>query len=113
MVTEVKNAIIESVSLSNADHGCLSAWLNLTYDGSGQGFGGFSLYLPKNYSPNYAGHFIWRCMEIGGVYEWSKLPGRTIRALSNHCSVISIGHIIKDDWFTPSEDFKKMEAGTF
>ena len=42
---ETKNAVIESVRLTTDDHGCLSAWLMLDYGGSGQGFGGYALYL--------------------------------------------------------------------
>jgi hypothetical protein len=116
MSDEIKNAKIESVKLTNEDHGLLSAWLYLDYGGSGQGFGGHCLYLPKIFShskqsmqANYAGHFIWRCLEIAEVGEWSKLKGKTIRVKSSHASVEAIGHITKDDWFCPREDFQKMQ----
>ena len=113
MITE-RNAIIKSARISNDDHGLLSAWLDLDYGGSGQGFGGFALYLPASFTHstnqrNYAGHFIWRCMEIAQVDEWSKLTGKTIRVRCEHSKVHSIGHIVKDDWFSPSDDFKEME----
>ena len=112
---EIKNALIKSVSMSTADHGVLSAWLHLDYGGCCQGFGGYALYLPKDYKHammkgNYAGHFIWRCLEIAGVSEWKDLPGKTIRVKANHSSVEAIGHILKDDWFCPREDFKDIEA---
>ena len=108
---EVRNAVIESVSLSNADHGCLSAWLHLKYDSSGQGFGGFALYSPSYpKGVNAAGHFIWRCLEIGGVSEWSHLPGKTVRVKATMTKVHAIGHIIKDDWFNPTEEFQALEA---
>lgn len=60
-MSEIKNAVIESVTITNDDHGCLSAWLHLNYGGSGQGFGGYALYLPKRFknkddSRNLAGH---------------------------------------------------------
>lgn len=107
---EVRNASIKSISLSNEDHGCLSAWLHLDYGGTGQGFGGYNLFSPPmKLSPNYCGWFIWRCLEIGGVSEWNRLPGRTIRVRSDMTRVESIGHILKDDWFNPSTDFKTME----
>jgi hypothetical protein len=113
---ETRNAVIESARITNDDHGLLSAWIALDYGGSGQGFGGYSLYLPKGFThsdpsgPNYAGHFIWRVMEIAGVSEWSRLAGKTVRARCEHSKVRAIGHIVKDDWFNPSDDFKLMEA---
>ena len=106
---EIRNAVIESVSIDDADRGMLTAWLHLDYGGSGQGFGGYSLYLPKSYRhhelQSVAGHWIWRCMEIGGVSSWTALKGKTVRARIKNGLVEGIGHIVKDDWFIPSVDF--------
>ena len=114
--TTIRNAIIKSARLLVDDHGILSAWLDLDYGGSGQRFGGYGLYLPKSFThhnqagPNYAGHFIWRCMEIAGVTDWSRMAGKTIRAEYADGPIIRIGHIINDDWFNCGEDFQKMTA---
>lgn len=110
MSTEIKNAVIESAGLSTADRGLLSSWIMLDYGGAGQGFGGFALYLPKSWRHHkhncgFAGHWIFRCMEIAGVEDWDKMKGKTIRVKVVDGTIKSIGHIIKDDWFTPSEDF--------
>jgi len=111
-MAEIKNAIIEKATITSDDNGILSAWLDLDYGGSGQGFGGWSLYLPKSFNhhklESVAGHFLFRCMEIAGVTNWNKLQGKTIRAKADHCKIESIGHIVKDDWFNPSEDFKQL-----
>jgi hypothetical protein len=112
MDTEIRNAIISSVSIDTGDRGLLTAWLHLDYGGSGQGFGGYALYLPKSYShhnlESVAGHFIFRCMEIAGVEKWENMKGKTIRVKASHSKVEAIGHIVKDDWFNPSVDFANL-----
>lgn len=116
MTTEIKNAIIKSVKLECEDRGVLQCWLDLDYDGAGQGFGGYVLYMPKSFShhelKSVAGHFIFRCMEIAGVGDWSRMPGRTIRVKGDHCGIEAIGHIVKDDWFNPRADFTPKELKT-
>jgi hypothetical protein len=97
-----QNAIIKSVRISNADHGCLTAWLHLEYDSSGQGFGGYMLYSPGN--DDWAGKFIWRCMDVAGVSSWSEIPGKAVRVKIDGGIVRSIGHITKDIWFVPAKE---------
>lgn len=112
-VEETKNAVIQSARF-NTERG-LSAWLTLNYGGASvQGFGGFLLYAPDGWAAhkapgNFAGHFIWRCLEIAEVDDWGKLPGRTIRVRASFSGVNAIGHIVKDDWFDPRKDFEAIQ----
>ena len=109
---EIKNAVISNVQITNDDRGMLSAWIQLDYGNSGQGFGGYALYLPKSFKhhkiESVAGHFIFRCMQIADVENWSEMTGKTVRVKCNMAKIESIGHIVKDDWFNPSEDFKDL-----
>lgn len=110
----IKNAIIEAATLDIGERGFLDCWLTLDYGGSGQGFGGYVLYLPKSFDHHdllsAAGHFIYRVMEIAGVEKWNQLPGKTIRVLSSHSGIYAIGHIVKEDWFNPSKDFAHLNS---
>lgn len=113
MEPQIKNAVIESAIITKEDYNLLTVWLSLDYGGSGQGFGGYALYLPKDFrhatdKGDFAGHFLFRCMEIAGVETWDKMKGKTIRVRAHHDKVEAIGHIVKPDWFDPSADFKKM-----
>ena len=113
MNPDIKNAVIEKVSLTCGDRGFMDAWLYLDYGGSGQGFGGYVLYMPKSFShhklESVAGHFLFRCMEIAGASSWETMKGKTIRVRGNRGCIEAIGHIVKDDWFCPKEDFKEFK----
>ena len=110
--TSIQNAVIKRAELISSDHGCLTTWLTLDYGSTGQKFGGYTLYLSKGFThhslKSTAGHFIWRVMEIAGVAEWDRLVDTSIRVRADHYKVHAIGHIIKDDWFCPSEDFANL-----
>jgi hypothetical protein len=109
---ETRNAVITGARLTTADHNLLSAWLYLDYGDVSQGFGGYTLYLPKDFKHHelktFAGHYIWRMMEIAGVEDWDDLEGKTIRVRCTNSKVEAIGHIIKDDWFEPDKEFAEL-----
>jgi len=116
---EVKNAIIKNAVIDMGDRGLLTAWVHLDYGGTGQGFGGFALYLPKSFdnhnnndNANYAGLFIYRVLEIASVSKWEDLEGSAIRVKCERLTgsiIHSIGNILKDDWFNPEKEFEKLK----
>lgn len=112
---EIRNAIIKSAKIDMGDKNLLTAWLDLGYGSTGQSFGGHALYLPKSYThhelKSYAGHFLFRCMEIAGVEKWDDIVGKSVRVKRNCQGVKAIGHIIKDDWFYPAKDFNSQNKG--
>lgn len=116
-MNKVENAIIKSTDLTIADHGLLSGWLHLEYDCGGQGFGGMSLYLPPDFKhhagqSNFAGLWIFRVMQIAGVEHWKDLPGKAIRVEHGGAgsTIKRIGHIVKNDWFDPEQEFKNLKG---
>lgn len=106
---EIRNAVIDSAVISSED-GFLTVVMHLRYGGEcGQVFGGRALYFPPRDSSktSVAGHFIWRAMEVAGAREWSEMKGKTIRVKADDESVSAIGHIIEEDWFCPSDDYRE------
>lgn len=110
---EIRNAIINKARLLIDDHNVLTVWIDLDYGGLCQGFGGYALYLPEGFTHHNvwgtAGHFIYRCLQIAGVEKWEQLSGKAIRVKQDHSHVYAIGHIIKDDWFCPKDDFENLD----
>ncbi len=115
----IKNATLDSASIEMGDRGFLSAGVTLDYGDSGfQGFGhSFAIHLPKNYKhwklESVAGHHIMRLMQVAGVDNWDKMKGRTVRVkCSNEINpvITAIGHITKNDWFCPAEDYKGLAS---
>lgn len=106
----ITNAVITDYNLEFSRGFALDLWIYLDYGDTQQGFGGFVLHKTDDgFNPNggnYAGHYITRVMQIAGVESIKDLPGKTIRVDSGSDKVKGIGHIIKDDWFYPSKDFK-------
>ena len=99
---KLKNATIQKATITAADHGVLSVWLDLDFGGSGQGFGGYVNYSPKVPRFDTTGRFLWRIMEIAGVVSWDCVVGKSIRVQATPSKVHKIGHILKDDWFDPA-----------
>jgi hypothetical protein len=103
---ETKNAIIESTMLGIEDHGIMTFYLNLKYDGSCQSAGGYSLDSPfkkdgkfiKRVGTEQGLSLIMEVLNIVGVGKWEDLKGKAIRVKSDNSGVYEIGNLMKEDW---------------
>lgn len=106
------NMQITNVSLSMADHGCLTYMLTLVGDGIGVGFGGYCLghgYLgASEFDADGKGLVaMMKIMDVVGVERWEDLKGKHVRVNDDGWggTVYVIGNIIEDKWFDQKEFF--------
>ena len=113
-MNEIKNVKITNVSLTMADHGCLTFYLTLEGDGWGINYGGYCIgfgflgsdsFTAENGSGLVA---MMKIMDTVGVEKWEDLKGKYIRIVDEGwgSSVKKIGNIIEDKWFDIDEFFK-------
>lgn len=103
----IKNALIENVDLSMADHGCLTLAMTLEGGGWGVVYGGYCLgkgYLGADddfFDGSAAGmEYLIRIMDTVGVEKFQDLKGKYVRVATKGCDTVKIiGNIIKDKWF--------------
>lgn len=114
---EIKNARITHVSLSMADHGCLTYSLTLEFGCCGCVYGGYCIghgYLgAKEFSASNKGlEAMMRIMDVVGVERWEDLNLRYIRIVDPGFGGVidTIGNIIEDKWFNQREFFAEMEG---
>lgn len=110
---KIENAKITNVSISMADHGCLTFWLTLEGHYWGCGYGGFVIghgylgaetFTAENGSGLVA---MMKIMDTVGVSHWENLEGKLVRVKAEGtCGtrITTIGNIIEDKWFD-IEDF--------
>ena len=103
---EILNAKITDVSLSMADHGCLTYGLTLDMGGSGCVYGGVCIghgYLgADSFEGSRMGlEAMMRIMDVVGVERWEDLKGQYCRVVSNGWGsvIYKFRNIIKDRWF--------------
>ena len=113
----IENARITKVSLSMADHGCLTFDLFIEGAGWACAVGGWKIgtgYSGSDYfSATGAGLVaMMKIMDVVGVEKWEDLKGKYIRVDSDGwgSTIHKIGNIIKDDWFDLKEFFKNCKA---
>lgn len=116
---EIKNAKITGVSLTMADHGCLTFFVNLEGNGWGCGFGGYCIghgftgWKENEFTAESGDGLVamMRIMNTVGVDKWEDLEGRYVR-----CKVCGwgdgideIGHITKEKWFNIKDFFEQRK----
>lgn len=112
----ILNAKIEDVSITMADHGCLTFWLYLKLPGGFGGFGGNCIghgYLGADeFDATDKGlTAMMRIMDTIGVEKWEDLVGKYCRVKSDGWgdSIKVIGNIMEDKWFDIEEHFELKE----
>lgn len=115
-----ENGKVRSTSLGwSGGAPCLTAWLHLEFDGSGQGFGGYAHDEPlrdtrgeflRREGSAWGMEWISRVLSTLEVEAWEQLPGTIVRVRreSPLGSIVSIGHAYKDRWFTPKSDLAHL-----
>lgn len=115
----MENAKIKHVSISMADHGCLTFGITLEGDGWGVVYGGYCIghgYLGAETFTAESGsglEAMMRIMDVVGVSKWEDLVGEYVRVdTSNRLggTVETIGNITKNKFFNIKEFFRSKEA---
>lgn len=118
MVKEIitENAVITSTKITMEDHGCLTFWIFVDMGGSGCGIGGYCIgngYVgAKQFSASGSGlEAMMRIMDVVGVGEWEKLPGKYIRVKHDGWggTISEIGNILNYKWFNLKAFFEEKQ----
>lgn len=116
MATKIENAQITGTKLGE-EHGCLTAEIFLEGDHWSCAFGGYCLdhwfaETGEHHSSDGYGAII-ELMKTLEVESWEELKGQYVRVESEGWGgrIIRIGHLLKDNWFSFEEYFKKVNGG--
>lgn len=113
---KIENAKITNVSISMADHGCVTFWLHIELNDCLCGIGGYCIghgYLGADHfdGEGLGIEAMARIMDTVGVDKWEDLKGKYIRVVNEGWgkSINEIGNIIKDKWFDIDKFFKEKQ----
>lgn len=109
----IENAKITDVSLTFADHGCLTFYVSVEGNGWGTEVGGYCIgkghLNAKEFTSTDKGLVVMmKIMDAIGVNNWGDLTGKYCRVEINGLGkpVYKIGNIIYDKWVDLKEEFK-------
>lgn len=114
---EIENAKITNVSLSMADHGCLTFYITVEGSGWGCGVGGYCIahgalgWKKEDFKAKTGAGLvaIMRIMDVIGVEKWENLKGKYCRVKTTGWggTINEIGNITEDKWFNLKEFFEE------
>lgn len=117
MRDDIRNARISNVSITMADHGCLTFWVSLDGGSWGCGFGGYCIghgYVgaDKFTAENGGGlEAMMRIMDVVGVEKWEDLKDKYVRCKIEGVGagghVDEIGNVLRDKWFNIRKFFEE------
>jgi len=91
------NAEIEKVAFQ-MNHGILVPWLFMKTPSGSQGFGGYDLR-----KEDFLYRYMSSILQICAVESFEELLGIAVRIRIEGGTIVAIGHVLKDKWFTPAE----------
>ena len=110
----IRNAVIDYVSLGREDHGIMTFYIGLRSGSCGVVVGGYALdeydeLLDKRVVHPKSMELITRILEVVGVDKWEDLVGKYIRYVDHGlgCIVYEIGNIFEDEWLNLRKFFKE------
>ena len=113
IIIKIENAKITSTSISMADHGCLSISICVEGNGWACNIGGWLNGVGYLGATKWKGNgsaivAMMKIMDIVGVSEWEKIPGKYIRVKTEGWggTIDEIGSLIEDKWFNLREFYK-------
>lgn len=113
-MSEINNAKITGTMLGFEDHGIMSFFVYLEWEGAGVGFGGYALdeydkEQEKRVGVGYSLDLLKEILEVVGVEKWEDLPGKYVRVDSEGWGgkALGIGNLLKDKWIYPKEFFER------
>lgn len=117
-MAEIINMQIKSVTLTMADHGCLTFFLALEGSGYGVNVGGYCIghgFLgAKDFVADSGSGLvaIMKIMDTIGVNRWEDLEGKYCRVESEGLgdTIHKIGNILEDKWFDLKDFFANYET---
>lgn len=114
---KIENAKITNVSLTMADHGCLTFWITVEGAGWGCGIGGYCIGKGFLGADEFSGYgpgleAMMRIMDVVGVDKWEDLKGKYVRVKTEGWggTITCIGNILKDKWFDLKEFFVTVQT---